>query len=270
MLSDQQRLIIREDISVRCVNAHPWQWHGASLFPTHNRVLNCNSSVRKRWGAYGDRTTFCAVIFWFRGRRHSKSFLSTFFDPICRFTNRRGSPWSSTGMHIRRITKRWSNFGRWPRINAALHFDAYRLASLQDSFVTARLLVCFHFESIGFPHSVHESSRLSSSGRFCCIFHRRVYRSCYGKVAIYFSRRSSRFGLQVRYLLTAMTNHRSFQESFFLRAFKFSNGNSFCAVRSYRRVQRCRISTISNDYEVGVSGASASEPRKHRKSIRSF
>ena len=29
---------------------------------------------------------------------------------ICRFTNWRGSPWSSTGMHIRRITKRWLNF----------------------------------------------------------------------------------------------------------------------------------------------------------------
>lgn len=34
-------------------------------------------------------------------------------------------------MYIHRITKQWSNFGRWPCIKADLHFCVFRLASLQ-------------------------------------------------------------------------------------------------------------------------------------------
>lgn len=128
-------------------------------------------------------------------------------DPIRWFANRRGSPWSSTGMRIHRITKRWLNFGRWPRINAALHFDASRLASLQDSFVSARVLPMLSFRIYRFSiQRTRIVEAFDRSRRICRIFHRWVCRRCYGKVAIYFDRRSSWFGLQVQYLLTAMTD----------------------------------------------------------------
>lgn len=149
-------------------------------------------------------------------------------------------------MHIRRITKRWSNFGRWPRINAALHFDAYCLASLQDSFVSARVLCMLSFRIYRFSSLLHFSSS--------CFF----YRSC--------SRRSSWFGLQVRYLLTTIDRSSIVSTVIFLRSFRFSNGNSFCAVRSYRR---CRIFTSSNEHEVGAKRSRTTKASEiHQKLLK--
>lgn len=68
-------------------------------------------------------------------------------------------------------------------------------------------------------------------------------------------------------------SHRSFQESSSCALFNFRTEIPFAlyeATDAYNVAEFPRVPTSSNEYEVGVSGASASEPRKHQKSIGSF